>query len=193
MSEYDLTSCKIERTSVFRKIASVPRRVPMTRVQSTTWSHRAAIAMPSRASKEVDKLKEVDTSQAAERGCLHQFQAGSQAPRDVQTTHQCGLDEIRRLADRGRLDDAARLCEEHLRMNGALPETLHLLGLICEAAGKQQEAADYYRKALYLDPNHYQTLVHLSMTLQNQGDSTGTKLLSNRLRRLENRERKHHA
>ncbi|MBV8567624.1 MAG: tetratricopeptide repeat protein, partial [Methylobacteriaceae bacterium] len=64
------------------------------------------------------------------------------------------LDDIRRLADQGDLAEAARLCEECLRSGKASAETLHLLGLIREVSGRPAEAAECYRKTLYLDPDH---------------------------------------
>jgi chemotaxis protein methyltransferase WspC len=91
------------------------------------------------------------------------------------------------MADRGHLAEAARLCQSYLRDHGSSAEGLHLLGVIRDAAGKHDEAASYYRKALYLEPNHHDALAHLALLLKRQGDSAGARLLDQRVRRLEQR------
>jgi chemotaxis protein methyltransferase WspC len=99
------------------------------------------------------------------------------------------MEEIRRIADRGQLAEAALHCEKHLRDGGVSPEVLHLLGLIRDATGNRPEAAEYYRKTLYLDPNHQEALVHLALLLDKQGDTAGAKVLNDRADRLDRRGR----
>ena len=36
------------------------------------------------------------------------------------------------------------------------------MGLVREATGNHEEARGHYRKALYLDPNHYDTQIQLA-------------------------------
>ena len=97
------------------------------------------------------------------------------------------LDELRRLADRGRLEEAARGCEALIRQDGATPDALALLGLISDASGDLGTAERYYRKALYLDPANTEALGHLALLLRKQGDHGGARLLDERLRRLDER------
>ena len=59
------------------------------------------------------------------------------------------------------------------------------MGLVREATGNHQEAQAYYRKALYLDPNHYETQIQLALLMEKQGDTAGALVLQNRARRLE--------
>jgi chemotaxis protein methyltransferase WspC len=94
------------------------------------------------------------------------------------------VDEASRLADQGRLVEAAKSCEEHLSMHGPSAQAFHLLGLIRAAAGNLKEADQYYRKALYLEPNHHDTLVHLAFLLEKQGNAAGAQVLRNRSSRL---------
>jgi len=89
------------------------------------------------------------------------------------------------LADQGRLAEAAAACEKHLRDEGASGEAYCLLGLIREAAGDKVAAAMLFRKALYLDPLHAESLAHLALLLERQGDVHGAHLLRKRLRRLD--------
>lgn len=89
------------------------------------------------------------------------------------------------LADQGHLVEATRCCEAHLRKYGPSAQALYLLGLISAAVGNVSEARQYYRKALYLDQDHYDTLLHLGLLLEQQGETAGAQILRNRLRRLD--------
>lgn len=94
------------------------------------------------------------------------------------------LGELRRIADLGQLDEAARGCQELMREQGATLEAFLLLGLISDAGGNLVAATGYYRKALYLEPDHAETLGHLALLLKKQGDVAGAKVLNDRMRRL---------
>jgi chemotaxis protein methyltransferase WspC len=96
------------------------------------------------------------------------------------------LDEAIRLADQGHFVEAATRCEAHLRRSGPSATAFYLLGLVRNATGNHAEAVTCYRKALYLDPNHYDTQIQLALLMEEQGDSAAAKVLRNRSRRLEN-------
>jgi len=57
------------------------------------------------------------------------------------------------------------------------------MGLVRDATGNQSEACGYYRKALYLDPQHLEALVHLAVALQKEGDEHGAQRLFQRANR----------
>ena len=88
------------------------------------------------------------------------------------------------LADKGQLGEAAEICEISLREQGPSARAFHLLGLISDCAGDQHQASEYYRKALYLEPDHYDVLIHLALLKDKSGDSTAAKALKNRARRV---------
>jgi chemotaxis protein methyltransferase WspC len=96
-----------------------------------------------------------------------------------------GIELARRLADQGRLADAAGHCEAHLREHGPSAEAFYLLGLVSDASGRTGEAVEQYRKALYLEPNHHEALIHLALLLQKQGDAAGAQRLQRRASRLQ--------
>jgi chemotaxis protein methyltransferase WspC len=81
--------------------------------------------------------------------------------------------------------EAAEACEEHLRRHGPSVQSFFLLGLIRAAAGNLNDARRYYRKALYLDRHHEDTLLHLRLLLETQGDAAGAQIIRDRLLRLE--------
>jgi chemotaxis protein methyltransferase WspC len=102
------------------------------------------------------------------------------------------LIEATRLADQGHFVEAATCCEEHLRRRGPSATAFYLIGLVRDATGNHSEAVTYYRKALYLDPNHYDTQIHLALLMEKQGDLAGARVLRNRARRLEEKSQASH-
>ena len=99
------------------------------------------------------------------------------------------LDEVMRLSDQGRLAEASAQCEAYIHQQGPSARAYYLLGLIRDAGHRTQEAAEFYRKALYLDPQNEEVLAHLAALLKSQGDTAGAHLLLNRARRLTQRQR----
>jgi chemotaxis protein methyltransferase WspC len=95
----------------------------------------------------------------------------------------------RRLADAGRLEEAAAWCEMNLLEQGPSSETYHLLGLIRDAIGDRTGAAEFYRKAIYLEPDHIEGLMHLALAIEKQGDPGAAERLRERARRVERRTR----
>lgn len=99
------------------------------------------------------------------------------------------LETARRLADAGRLAEATVLCHNHLQRHGASAQAYYLLGLIHDAHPDSESgaAADYYRKALYLEPNHYEALVHSSLLCAEQGDTASARVFRTRAQRVQQR------
>ncbi len=95
-----------------------------------------------------------------------------------------GLSEAQRLADLGRIGEAVRACEAELRQGAASVAAWRLLGVLREAENNPSRAVDCYRKALYLDPADAETLDHLALLLQRQGDVAGAGRVRERARRL---------
>ena len=76
-----------------------------------------------------------------------------------------GLTKAMQLADSGKFAEAIKVCEAHLKEKGPTSEGYYLLGLTQDAVGDQQRAGECYRKALYLEPNHSEALMHLALLL----------------------------
>ena len=94
------------------------------------------------------------------------------------------LDEVRRLADQGNLDDAGRLCERFLVDNNISADGYYLLGLIRQAGGQDGLAGELFRKAVYLDARHYQALVHLAAQAEYTGNTAAAVVYRARASRL---------
>lgn len=94
------------------------------------------------------------------------------------------LETARELANAGKLKEAAELCEWHLRHEGPSAQAYYLLGLVFDAGGDPQ-AADYYRKALYLEPDHYETLWHMALLMEKNGEDGEARAFKRRAERAQ--------
>lgn len=85
-----------------------------------------------------------------------------------------------RLADQGNLEQALELtlamCDQD-----KFADNFSLLGIIYNAQEKTTEAEQAFRKALYLDPDHYEALIHLSLLLDKKGETHTSSLLKKRV------------
>jgi chemotaxis protein methyltransferase WspC len=100
------------------------------------------------------------------------------------------LGQARRLADAGRLQEAATWCDADLVTRGPSCETYYLLGLVSDAAGDHGRAGACYQKAIYLQPEHVEALTHLALIKEAQGDFSAAGRLHERARRVESSDRK---
>jgi chemotaxis protein methyltransferase WspC len=94
------------------------------------------------------------------------------------------LAAARELADNGKLDEAVQICLAHLAEHGASVEAYYLLGVIHDAQG-HPDARDFYRKALYLNPNHYECLLQMALLAEKDGDPESARNLRRRAQRIQ--------
>ncbi len=95
------------------------------------------------------------------------------------------LAQARACADRGELVQAEALCEQQLRAAGPNADAYYLQGLIRDARQDAAVAQQLYRKAIYLQPDHREALLHLAALLAAQGDAVGAQRLQERAKRIE--------
>ncbi|HWX48485.1 MAG TPA: CheR family methyltransferase [Roseomonas sp.] len=166
-SRQDFTWAKLPMAFAFRKATEVSVPVPATPVPRVVPAPRAArpAAPPPAATPPARPAPAV------------RVMAPDRPARG--TT----LGEAQRLADQGHLAEAVQHCDVHMRENGPSADAFHLLGLLRDAAGSRTEAIANYRKALYLDPHHQESLAHLALLLEQQGDNAGARMLRDRLQR----------
>jgi chemotaxis protein methyltransferase WspC len=101
-----------------------------------------------------------------------------------QAALEVSLDTARALVAQSRLDEAAALCDEHLRVHGPSAAAYCLLGGVHDAGGKGDEAEACYRKALYLDPRDEEAVTQLAQLVERRGAAEEAQVLWNRARRL---------
>jgi chemotaxis protein methyltransferase WspC len=163
---HGFVSANIAKASACRKASHAPRRSPLARL--STWPPIPAEPRPKGA---------FPPHLPASRRLMP-------PPADrLSPSVQPDLETARRLADAGRLNEAAGICETHLRQSGASALAYYLLGLVRDAAGDAR-AMDCYRKALYLDPNHYESLRQMALLLQKNGDRARARTFRSRAQRL---------
>lgn len=170
MTANGFVSAHIPMAFAFRKAAPEPVAPPAARVLSPRKSRPAAVAGP------VVRRRRPTVSRAALAASL------SPAPPPRKS-----IEDLRRMADCGRLDEAARGVETHMDQCGSSAEALLLLGLISDARGDDAAALRHYRKALYLEPTNREALGHLALLLKKQGDHAGARLIDDRMRRGDER------
>lgn len=110
------------------------------------------------------------------------------APQPAKTgSLSTSLMEAQKLADSGHLAEAGDICETHIRDHSPSADAFHLLGLVREAAGQSEQAEEFWRKAIYLDPNHVEALTHLSLISERNGNKKAARLLRQRAERAQER------
>lgn len=82
------------------------------------------------------------------------------------------LQEAKKLADLGKMDEAISHCLTYLQNEGPDPEGYYLLGVIMDASGKRDKAEEFFDKTLYLDPEHYEALVYKALLEEAAGRKT---------------------
>ncbi|PHJ62609.1 chemotaxis protein [Nostoc linckia z18] len=97
------------------------------------------------------------------------------------------LETAKILADRGCLDEAIKLCNSYLRQNRASIEAYVLLGQMQQAMAQNEQAAQSFQKAIYLQPTHEEALTHLALLREHQGNIASANLLWQRIHRLKNK------
>jgi chemotaxis protein methyltransferase WspC len=100
------------------------------------------------------------------------------------------LERARILADRGSMDEAMKLCEEHLKHNAFDIQAHYLMGIIFHALDNEKKAEEHFLKAVYLDPNHHEALIHLSFIAEHRGESNKALHYKQRAERILQRESK---
>jgi chemotaxis protein methyltransferase WspC len=143
-----------------------PHKLPSRRPPAARASNRP------RAARAVRPARAPRTTEGAGRA------VGKPAPLDT-------IDALRTLADRGELGVARTRCEALIKATPTAP-AYALLGVVCQAGGDIAAAQHAFERALYLEPAHYESLVHLSLI----HERAGQRELASALRKRAERERR---
>jgi chemotaxis protein methyltransferase WspC len=167
LTQHGFSSVKLPMAFAFRKSQAVVLR-PLPRVKQS----KVGLPAKARRSQAIRKPDLLTPKKALPETAKHE----NKSVPDLVFAQQ--------LADQGRLGEAAAICEVALREQGPSARAFHLLGLIRDCAGDQYQANEFYRKALYLEPDHYDSLIHLALLADKNGDSAAAKALKNRAHRV---------
>ncbi|MGJ7541737.1 CheR family methyltransferase [Variovorax sp. LT1R16] len=144
----------------------------------------ASRALPARATSPMSRPAPV----AARRAPVRAHPAGPPSPPVVAPPPDSeGMEALRRLADRGPAIEALAACERWLAAHAPAAQVYGLQGVLHDALGQTRQAEAAYRKALYLEPSHAESLVHLAALLEAQGDLEGARRLQARSARQDRR------
>jgi chemotaxis protein methyltransferase WspC len=81
------------------------------------------------------------------------------------------LAQARRQADQGNYRAAAASCHAILAADPDSADAYFILGIISECEKKPGVADDYWRRCVYLRPDHYEALCHLALLAEQTGDA----------------------
>jgi len=95
------------------------------------------------------------------------------------------LGQARNLADGGDLQAALIACRAYLQKERPCAEVYSLMGLIHDAGDRSGEAEDCYRRALYLDPYHVETLIHAALLYERRHETGKAALYRERAERAQ--------
>lgn len=140
----------------------------------------AALPPPTRALRSVPPAPRPAPARAAPAPAARPRPVPVQAPQPPADL----LAEARQLADRGQLREAGEKCHAHLARVPEAAEAYFMLGIINELAGKMDLADDYWRRCIYLQPDHYEALCHLSLLAERNGNHTAAATLKARAARI---------
>jgi chemotaxis protein methyltransferase WspC len=106
-------------------------------------------------------------------------------PQAVKSTNPTiTIESVKSMADKGDFKSAENICNILLQNEYTDSEALYYMGLIQNALHNGQKAADYFKKVLYLQPDHYESLVHISLIYESDGDSQRANLYRQRAERV---------
>ena len=98
------------------------------------------------------------------------------------------LEQARKLADQGQFREADSKCHEHLARSPDSAEAYFILGLLNEHARQPALAEDYWRRCIYLQPDHYDALCHLALLAETNRDPAAAAALKARAARIYKRQ-----
>ncbi|MDQ1265088.1 MAG: chemotaxis protein methyltransferase WspC, partial [Bacteroidota bacterium] len=94
------------------------------------------------------------------------------------------LENVKRFANNGNFEQVELLMDLYQKKIKTNPKTYYLKGLICEAKNNTEQAEEWYNKALYLDPNNYESIVQLSLIYEKRGEDARAEIMKDRIKRL---------
>ncbi len=109
----------------------------------------------------------------------------------AQSSSSLDLRSVRKLADAGLLADATTMCKSYLEDYPTSADAYVLLGELYQADHQNpeatQQAAQSFQRAIYLEPNSYDALIHLALLKESQGDISGANIIRQRILALRSR------
>lgn len=151
-----------------------------------------AVAVPFVAA--VPTMPPTDVSAAqfdSQRRALHFLQHATEVSHNVKKVDLSDdqaacfeLEQAQFFIDEDEIEQAALICRQHLQNFPNSAQALYLLGLCLSHDGLNKTAAHFFRKAISIEPNHYQALMRFAEALDRVGDAVNATLIRERARRI---------
>ena len=175
--EHNFVSVKMPLAFAFRKADAVPPEPKHSAPPKRTSSRiQATPPVSAHRPKHDAQHKHGIAAKSAPPAAAMPMESMPKAQKDA-------LDEAERLANQGDLVRAMEHCESHIQEHGPSARAFYLMGLVHDAAGREEDAHSQYRRVLYLDPSHHEALIHLAFLLEKRGDTAGAQVLHARAKR----------
>lgn len=104
--------------------------------------------------------------------------------RDLKSDPFTAIREARLLADQGKFELAIEICNHYTDNHDVGDDAWYLLGLINDGEDNIPSSEECFRKAIYLNPHHYEALVNLSLLLKSDGNEIAAKQFMQRANRV---------
>lgn len=92
-----------------------------------------------------------------------------------------------RLANQGRLKEAAEACQQTIQADKRNAPAHFLMGIISAAQDDNDRAEECFSRAIYLDVNFTEAILHLAVLKEQCGDNAGADLLRRRAAAINNK------
>lgn len=93
--------------------------------------------------------------------------------------------KAKEFADQGQFEEAISECLNVLQVNGPSAEGYYLLGVIMHASNRKERAEEFFKKALYLEPDYQEALVYMALIAEANGQFEESQRYRERLARME--------
>lgn len=97
------------------------------------------------------------------------------------------IESLKEILKKGDLAEARIICEKLVSIYPAYPEINYLMGYIFDKLNLIKRAEEFLQITLILDPNHYDTLVELSLFYEKNGERNKASLYRERSFRIANK------
>lgn len=86
------------------------------------------------------------------------------------------IDNLKILANTGNFREAEVICNTLLTLYNDDVDVLYYMGLIQNALKNTELALNYFNKVVYLNPDHYESLIHISLIYDSMGNINQSEL-----------------
>lgn len=103
---------------------------------------------------------------------------------EMQAERDAMLVKAQQLADEGNRDDAILACHRYISLYGGSAGVYFLLGILEVAGRRDDNAEQFFKKVIYLEPAHYEGLVNLALIAERRGEMQDAQRYWKRVRKV---------